>query len=105
MSLGGSGPNIPSPALSDVGKGRFPGARRVAILERYDGATWAEVGRYGSVRDANVALDESVAAGADAGTLRVSEAERKTSTLVLMVLGAVLFVAAVAFVLYVFLGG
>ena len=105
VSLSGSGPNIPSPTLSDIGKGRFPGARRVAILEHYDGATWIEVGRYGNVRDANVALDETIGAGAHAGTLRVTMAARKASTLVLLGIAAVAAIAALAWVLYLFLGG
>jgi hypothetical protein len=100
----GSGPNIPSPLLTDAGKGRFPIARRVAVLERFDGTTWVEVSRYGSVSDADVALDEMIGAGANAGTLRVTEAPLRRSTLVLMGVGAFAFGTAIAFVLYMLFG-
>jgi hypothetical protein len=105
MSIGSSGPNIPSPTLTDAGKGRFPVARRLGILERFDGMTWVEIGRYGSVRDADAALDEMIGAGANAGTLRVTEAPLPRSTLVLMGVGAFALGTGIAFVLYIFFGG
>jgi hypothetical protein len=104
VSIGSSGPNIPSPTLTDAGKGRSPVGRRLAILERFDGATWVEIGRYGSVRDADVALDEMIGAGANAGTLRVTEAPLRRSTLVLMGVGAFAVGTAIAFVLYILFG-
>ncbi|MEP6758125.1 MAG: hypothetical protein ABJB55_02915 [Actinomycetota bacterium] len=100
-----SGPNVPSPTLSDIGNGRFVRGRRVAILEHFDGTMWLEIGRYGSVRDADEALDRTIATGAEVGTLRVTEAPRKTSTLVLMGVGAVAFVALLVAVVYVLSGG
>jgi hypothetical protein len=105
MSIGSSGPNIPSPTLTDAGKGRFPIARRLGILERFDGTSWVEIGRYGSVRDADVALDEMIGGGANAGSLRVTEAPLPRSTLVLMGVGAFAVGTAIAFVLYIFFGG
>lgn len=101
---GGGQPNIPGPTLADVGKGRFGRARRAAILERYDGTAWREVGRYGSVRDADVALDEAVGAGAGPGSMRVVEDGSSTATRVLVIVAAVALAVAVAFVLYVLLG-
>jgi len=87
--------------MSDMGKGRFPRSRRVAILQRYDGTAWAEVGRYGSVRDADEALDQAIATGVDPESLRVTEAARTASTVALMVLGAIAFAVVLAFALYV----
>ena len=97
------GPRIPSPTLADVGKGRFLRGR-VAVLERYDGAAWRPIGRFGSVRDAGVALDEAIGAGAEPSSLRVIEAPMSTSKRVLIVIGAVLLAVAVVFSLYVVFG-
>jgi hypothetical protein len=104
MAVGGGQPNIPGPTLADAGKGRFGGSRRVAILERYDGSSWLPIGRYGSVRDADIALDEAVAAGAEPGRLRVVELARSTTGRVLALVGLVVLAVVVAFVLYVLLG-
>jgi hypothetical protein len=74
MGLGSGGPpGIPGPNLADIGRGRFGRFGRVAILERHDGTAWTMVGRYGSIRDANVALDEAVGAGASPDSMRVVE--------------------------------
>ena len=98
-----SGPRIPSPTLADHGKGRFLRGR-VATLERYDGAAWRPIGRFGSVRDAGEALDEAIGAGAEPSSLRVVEVPRSTSMRVLVIAGAVLFVVALALVLYLVFG-
>lgn len=97
-------PRIPSPNLGDVGKGRAYRSERTAILERFDGAVWREVGRYGSARDAGTALDEAVGAGSAPDTLRIVESGLSTSTRVLLIAGAVLLVAAFAFTMYVLFG-
>ena len=104
MAVGGGQPNIPGPTLADVGKGRLAGSRRGAILERYDGSSWLPTGRYGSVRDADIALDEAVAAGAEPGRLRVVEPPRTPASLVLASVGLIVLAVVVALVLYVLLG-
>ena len=98
-------PRIPSPALSDTGKGRFVKGRHVTVLERLDGTTWVEIGRFGSVQDAGVALDEAVAAGSDPQTLRVTDVGPTKTGRVALVVGVVLAVVIAAFVLYVFFAG
>jgi hypothetical protein len=99
------GPRVPSPFLGDVGKGRFLRGRHVAKLERFDETRWVELGRYGTLHDAGVALDAAVATGTDAGTVRVTEVAPSIPMRVLMVVGVVLAIAFVAFFLYVFLAG
>jgi hypothetical protein len=101
--VGGDGtPNVPSPILADVGKGRIPRRRRVATLERrYDGASWRPIGRYGSVRDANVALDAAIGGGARPNDLRVVE---DAGSRLLVIVGALVFVLALATVLYLTFG-
>jgi hypothetical protein len=103
-TVGIPGPKVPSPTLADVGKGRFARLRRTAVLERHDGSAWHEVGRFGSVRDAGVALDEAIGAGAASDTLRVVETEPSTASRVFMIVGALAAAIAFAFVLYVLLG-
>ena len=100
-----SGPNVPSPILGDIGNGRFLRGRRVAKLEHLEATIWVELGRYGTLHDAGIALDAAVASGIAAGTLRVTQVPVKTSMRVLTIVGAVLAVAFVAFFLYVFLAG
>jgi hypothetical protein len=98
-------PRMPTVGLSDTGKGRFVKGRRVSVLERFNGTTWLEIGRFGSVQDAGVALDEAVAAGSDPETLRVTDVGPWRTGRVAMVVGVVLAVAIAAFVLYVFFAG
>jgi hypothetical protein len=98
--MGMPGPKYPSPNLADTGKGRWWSARRTAVLERFDGAVWREVDRYGSAHDAGVALDEAVGAGSDPMTLRVVETGASTTARVLFVIGAVLLLAFFAFAMY-----
>jgi hypothetical protein len=98
-------PRIPSPALSDTGKGRFVKGRHVTVLERFDGTTWLEIGRFGSVTDAGAALDAAVAAGGDPETLRITDIGPTMTGRVALVIGVVLAVAIAAFVLYVFFAG
>jgi hypothetical protein len=102
VSWGGE-PHAPSVFLSGIGKGRFGRTRRVAILERHDGAVWREVARFGSVRDADRALDEAVGNGASPDELRVLETYTGSNRLLLIV-GAVLIGAAIGSVLYVTFG-
>jgi hypothetical protein len=107
MGIGGGGPpGIPGPNLADIGQGRFGRFRRVAILEQHDGTAWTVVGRYGSIRDANLALDDAVGAGADPGSMRVV-ATHTTAAMsrALVVVGFLAFGVAIAIiVLYVLLG-
>ncbi len=98
-------PRIPSPALSDTGKGRFVKGRHVTVLERFDGTTWLELGRFGSAEAAGVALDEAVAAGSDPETLRITDIGPTMTGRVAFVVGVVIAVAIAAFVLYVFFAG
>jgi hypothetical protein len=107
MSVGSGGPpGIPGPNLTDIGQGRFGRFRRVAILERHDGAAWTVVGRYGSIRDANVALDDAIGAGADPDSMRVMETHMSaTTSRALAVAGLLALGVAIAIiVLYVLLG-
>jgi hypothetical protein len=90
--------------MADVGKGRFYSSRRTAILERFDGAVWREVDRYGSVHDAGVALDEAIGAGSAPDSLRVVERGMSTGSRILLIAGAVLLIAAFAFAMYALLG-
>jgi hypothetical protein len=99
----GGGPHEPSVFLAGIGKGRFGRTRRVAILERHDGAVWREVARFGSVQDADRALDESIGSGASPDELRVLETLTGSNRL-LLIAGAVLIGAAIGIVLYVTLG-
>ena len=103
MGMGEQGPRIPSATLSDFGKGRFRSGR-VAVLERFDGAAWHPIGRFGSVLDAGVALDDAIGAGAEPSSLRVVEVPRSTGMRVLMIAGAVLFVVALVLVLFLVFG-
>jgi hypothetical protein len=72
-------------------------------LECHDGAEWHEIGRFGSVRDADLALDDAVANGAGPDSLRVVETYGASSRL-LLIAGAVAMGAAIAIVLYVIFG-
>lgn len=98
-------PRMPSFTLSDVGKGRFVKGRHITVLERFDGTSWLEIGRFGSVQDAGSALDDAVAAGSDPTTLRVTDVGPTKTGRVAMVVGVVVAVAIAAFVLYVFFAG
>jgi hypothetical protein len=102
---GGSGaqPHAPSAFLAGIGKGWFGRTQRVAILERHDGAEWREVARFGSVRDADRALDEAVGSGASPDELRVLETYTGSNR-VLLIAGAGLIGAAIGIVLYVTFG-
>lgn len=107
MGIGGGGPpGIPGPNLTDIGQGRFGRFIRVAILERHDGTAWTPVGRYGSIRDANVALDDAVGAGAEPSSMRVAETHTSAPTSRALVVAGFLAlgVAIAIIVLYVLLG-
>lgn len=84
MSWGGE-PRLPSAYLAGVGKGRLGRTRRVAILERYDGAAWCLVARFGRLADADRALDEAVGSGTSIDELRVVEASTGSNRLLLIV--------------------
>ena len=64
------------------------------------------MGRYGSLRDANVALDDAVGAGADPGSMRVVETHTSATTKrALAIVGVLALCVAIAvIVLYVLLG-
>ena len=106
MGVGGGGPpGIPGPNLADIGQGRFGRFRRVAILEQHDGTAWTVVGRYGSLRDANVALDDAVGAGADPGSMRVVETHASAATSrALVVVGFLALCIAIAIIVLYVLG-
>jgi hypothetical protein len=107
VGIGSSGhPGIPAPDLVDIGRGRFGRFRRVAILEQHDGTAWTVIGRYGSLRDADVALDDAVGAGADPGSMRVVEIHMSAATSrALVVVGSLALGVVIAIiVLYVLLG-
>lgn len=101
--MGAGQPNAPSPFLADVGKGRFVG-RRSCVLQRFEGDGWREIGRFGSMKGASAALDNAMAGGAEAGTLRVTATPASPRAWLLSAVGVVLFlslvVAIVAFWLY-----
>jgi hypothetical protein len=84
-----SGPQVPSPLLADIGKSRFGRFRRMVVLERFDGTAWTPVARFGSVRAADVALDEALASGMQPDHVRVVEVGPSTGARALMVLGIV----------------
>ena len=98
------GPNVPSPTLADLGKGRFRRGSRTAIVERFDGVDWREIGRYGSVRDAGIALDEAIGGGADPGSVRVVEAGLPARTLALLIVGGAALLGSFAFAMYALFG-
>jgi len=107
MGIGGGGPpGIPGPNLADIGQGRFERFRRAAILQQHDGTAWTVVGRYGSLRDANVAFDDAVGAGADPGSMRVVETHTSaTTSRAPVVVGSMALGVAIAIImLYVLLG-
>ena len=90
------------PISAKVGSGGF---RRVAILEQHDGTAWTVVGRYGSLRDANVALDDAVGAGADPGSMRVVETHASAATSrALVVVGFLALCIAIAIIVLYVLG-
>ncbi len=93
--MGAGQPNAPSPFLADVGKGRFVGRRRSCALQRFEGDGWRDIGRFGSMKGANAALDDAMASGAEAGTLRLAPAPASTGARLLFAVGVVLFVALV----------
>jgi hypothetical protein len=107
MGIGSSGhPRIPAPNLTDIGRGRFGRFRRVAVLERHDGTAWTVMGRYGSIRDANVALDDAVGAGADPDSMRVVEAHSSaTKSRALAIVGVLVLCLAIAIILLYVLTG
>jgi hypothetical protein len=105
MMGGGSGaqPHAPSAFLAGIGKGMFGRSRHAAILERHDGEVWHEVGRFGSVRDADHALDEAVANGDPPDALRVMETHVASNGL-LVLAGLIAIAAAIAIVAYIIFG-
>jgi hypothetical protein len=69
------------------------------------GTAWTVVGRYGSTRDANLALDDAVGAGADPGSMRVVATHTTAAMSRALVVGFLAFGVAIAIiVLYVLLG-
>jgi hypothetical protein len=96
-------PRDPSVFLAGIGKGRFFRSSSVAILERHDGAVWREVARFGTVQDADQALDEAVGNGASPDEVRVVETSTGSNRL-LLIAGTIAIAAAIAIVLYVTFG-
>src|SRR3954447_18773320 len=104
MGMPGGQPAGPSSFLADIGKGRMLG-RKAAAIERFDGTSWQEIGRYPNGREANTALDEAVGNGADPGTLRILDVAPSTTARMLMIAGVVLCVLAVSAIVWLFVGG
>ena len=103
--MAGGRAHAPSPLVAGIGKGRFRGVGRRAVLERRDDATWTPIGWFASVETADVALDEAVGAGASPDSLRVSEVQRSLGVRAAMVAGVVVAVGLIASLLYIqFLG-
>jgi hypothetical protein len=100
--LGGE-PHAPSAFLAGIGKGLFGRRRGVVTLERSEGGVWREVGRFGSLRDADRALDDAVANGAEPDSLRTVETSDASNRL-LVIVGALVIGAAIAIMLYVAFG-
>jgi hypothetical protein len=103
VSWEGGEPHAPSAFLAGIGKGRFLSTKPVAILERHYGAEWREVARFGSLQDADRALDEAVGSGAPPDSLRVVETNEASNRL-LLIAGTIAIAAAIAIVVYVLLG-
>lgn len=82
----------------------MPG-REASAIERFDGASWQQIGRYPNGREANTALDEAVGNGADPGTLRIVDVAPSTTARLLMIAGAALCVLAVIAIVWLFVGG
>jgi hypothetical protein len=99
----GGEPHAPSAYLAGVGTGRWGRAKGVVILERNDGDAWREIGRFGSVPEADRALDEATANGASPDSLRVVETSTASHRLLLFA-GAVAIGVAIAIVAYVVFG-
>jgi hypothetical protein len=102
--MGAPGPKTPSPFLSGIGKGRFLGSR-AAILQRFDGSGWRDVARYRTAHDANVALDHAIGEGEEPGALRIADAAPSAAGRALTIIFAVLAVAVVAGIVWLFVAG
>lgn len=104
----GYGPQAhpPSPTVADFGKGRLDRFRRAAaVLEQFDGRAWAPVGRFGSVRDANVALDQAAAGGVHPDHLRVTEVGPSRGYRLVVLAGYAVIAALLAWWIYIFFIG
>jgi len=95
------GPQVPSPLLTDIGKGRMGRFRRMVVLERFDGQTWLPVARFGSVRAADVALDEALARGEHPDRLRVRETRPSRDARVMTIVGILVAAALIGLWAYV----
>jgi hypothetical protein len=93
----------PSGFVADLGKGLLGRSRRAAVLERRDGVAWRTVRRFGSVREADRALDEAVANGETPDALRVVELYAIPNGN-LVIAGMIAIGAAIAIVLYIIFG-
>jgi hypothetical protein len=98
MAIGGPGGHIPSPGIAGFFKGRIPRTRASVIVERNDGGTWHEVGRYATPIDAKLAVDQAIATGSQPTSLRVAEGQ--TSGRLLLIVGGLAVAVAVGIVLY-----
>jgi hypothetical protein len=80
------GGHIPSPFASDIGRARLGRLRRGAVLEHLTGdGGWRQVAVFGSIHDANEALDELVASGTEPDHLRVNETAPSAGTRIAMI--------------------
>jgi hypothetical protein len=94
------GPHVPSPGIAGFFKDRIPRSRSGAIVERSDGGTWHEIGRYANPFDAKLAVDEAIAAGSEPDSLRVVEPRMSN---VVLIIGGLAISIAIAIVLSIIL--
>ena len=78
---------------------------REVDLEQFDGRAWAPVGRFGSVRDANVALDQAAAGGVHPDHLRVTEVGPSRGYRLVVLAGYAVIAALLAWWIYIFFIG
>ena len=64
-------PSAGSFSVADVDTSRFVKHRGALVLEHLEGATWVEMGRYGTTQEASNALDDQIGQGARADHLRL----------------------------------
>ena len=100
----GGGPNVSSPSLADIGKGRVWRWKQVAAVEKLVDGEWREIGRYRDPAGAGAALDERVGTGVDPQTLRIVLVPMSRTSRVLLTAAVVvggLILATFAYILLV----
>jgi hypothetical protein len=104
MGMPGGQPAGPSPFLAGIGKGRFL-STRAAVLQRFEGSMWRDVGRYRTAHDANAALDRAIGEGEAPGALRIADAPPSAGARALLIVGVVVCVVAAAGIVLLFVAG